>query len=359
MRMNGDGERRDAIVGGRLVAAAPGGHRARAVSQLRGGGGVPRREPAGAVPGRPAPRAVARRHAVQPQHAPGIADGGRPGFPSDRGAPAERPRPSPRPHARAGRPAAGYVVVASLMSLAYRVLPAATAAYRRRFPGIDLYLREGVQDAILADVRGSVADLGIGNVKDVTAPVVAEPLGDEACLLVLPRRHPFAGRRAVSIADLQGEPLISMPPESGLRRLIDSAALSAGVRLHHAITLHQFGTLFSFVRSGLGVAIVPASALPPRARSSPVHSPTRRPGRHAPGRDPDARRPRPVAGGGVLSRDLQGALRGDGAGETQAPAPCPHGGTLSPRGCGRRRAPTYPRTSCTVGSRDSPGGQDA
>ncbi len=158
----------------------------------------------------------------------------------------------------------GYVVVASLMSLAYRVLPAATAAYRRRFPGIDLYLREGVQDAILADVRGSVADLGIGNVNDVTAPVVAEPLGDEACLLVLPRRHPFAGRRAVSIADLQGEPLISMPPESGLRRLIDSAALSVGVRLHHAVTLHQFGTLFSFVRSGLGVAIVPASALPPR-----------------------------------------------------------------------------------------------
>jgi len=50
----------------------------------------------------------------------------------------------------------GYVVVASLMSLAYRVLPAATSAYRRRFPGIDLYLREGVQDAILADVRGSV-----------------------------------------------------------------------------------------------------------------------------------------------------------------------------------------------------------
>jgi LysR family transcriptional regulator, carnitine catabolism transcriptional activator len=55
-----------------------------------------------------------------------------------------------------------------------------------------------------------------------------------------------------------------MPPESGLRRLVDSAALSAGVHLHHAITLHQFGTLFSFVRSGLGVAIVPVSALPPR-----------------------------------------------------------------------------------------------
>jgi len=109
-----------------------------------------------------------------------------------------------------------------------------------------------------------VADLGIGNVGGVTDPVVAEPLGEEPCVVVLPRRHTLARRRAVSIADLAGEPLISMPPESGLRRLVDSAAVSAGVSLHHAITLHQFGTLFSFVRSGLGVAVVPVSALPPR-----------------------------------------------------------------------------------------------
>ena len=157
----------------------------------------------------------------------------------------------------------GYVVVASLMSLAYHVLPAATATYRRRFPGIDLYLREGVQDAIVADVRRSVADLGIGNVTGVTEPVAVEPLGEERCVVVLPRRHVLVRRRALSIVDLQGEPLISMPPESGLRRLVDGAALSAGVHLHHAITLHQFGTLFSFARSGLGVAIVPVSALPP------------------------------------------------------------------------------------------------
>jgi DNA-binding transcriptional LysR family regulator len=158
----------------------------------------------------------------------------------------------------------GYVVVASLMSIAHHVLPAATAVYRRRFPGIDLHLREGVQDAIVADVRGAVADIGIANVSDVTHPVVAEPLGDEPCLLVLPRRHRLARQRVLSLADLQGEPLISMPPESGLRRLIDGAALSAGVRLHHAITLNQYGTLFSFVRSELGMAIVPAAALPPR-----------------------------------------------------------------------------------------------
>jgi len=157
----------------------------------------------------------------------------------------------------------GYVVVASLMSLAHHVLPAATAAYRRRFPGIDLYLREGVQDAIVADVRRSVADIGIANVGGVTDPVVTEPLGEERCVVVLPRRHTLARRRALSIADLAGEPLISMPPESGLRRLVDSTAVAAGVPLHHAITLHQFGTLFSFVRSGLGVAIVPVSALPP------------------------------------------------------------------------------------------------
>src|SRR4029077_12385119 len=57
----------DAVVGGRFVAPAPGGDRAAAPSPLRRGGGRSRREPAGAVAGAPAPRAVARHDAVPTQ----------------------------------------------------------------------------------------------------------------------------------------------------------------------------------------------------------------------------------------------------------------------------------------------------
>jgi DNA-binding transcriptional LysR family regulator len=56
--------------------------------------------------------------------------------------------------------------------------------------------------------------------------------------------------------------MISMPSDSGLRRTLDLAANDRGVVFNHSIITNQFGSLFDFVARGLGVAIVPASALP-------------------------------------------------------------------------------------------------
>jgi LysR family carnitine catabolism transcriptional activator len=53
-----------------------------------------------------------------------------------------------------------------------------------------------------------------------------------------------------------------MPTEAGLRLTIDSAASAVGVVLNHSIVTNQYGSLFDFVASGLGIAIVPAAALP-------------------------------------------------------------------------------------------------
>ena len=54
-----------------------------------------------------------------------------------------------------------------------------------------------------------------------------------------------------------------MPADFGLRRTIDVFANERGVVLDHSIVTNQFGSLFDFVASGLGVSIVPAAALPP------------------------------------------------------------------------------------------------
>jgi LysR family carnitine catabolism transcriptional activator len=73
----------------------------------------------------------------------------------------------------------------------------------------------------------------------------------------------LSGRRTVLLVDLADEPMISMPTDSGLRRLVDALAQANGVVLNHGIVTSQFTSLFDFVAQGLGVAIVPMSALPP------------------------------------------------------------------------------------------------
>jgi len=171
----------------------------------------------------------------------------------------------------------GVLVISSLMSIAHRLLPRAIASYRRRFPSMEIHLRAGLQDAVHADIAGGIAELGIATAAGAAPPLVAETLVEEDCHLLLPRRHPLAAKPRVALADLAGQPMISMPLEAGLRRQIDAAAAEHGLTLTHAVTLNQFDAQLGLVAAGLGLAIVPASALPDRREANVVARPLTRP----------------------------------------------------------------------------------
>ena len=157
----------------------------------------------------------------------------------------------------------GQLVVASLISIAHHVVPAALVAFRKRHPGVFIQVREGIASGVLEDVRGGLADFGICAVPEGRREIVVESIVEERCCLVLARRHKLNRRTSVRFADLAEEPMISMPPDSGLRRVLDTLAQAQGIVLNYAIVTSQFTSLFDFVAQGLGVAIVPLSALPP------------------------------------------------------------------------------------------------
>jgi len=156
----------------------------------------------------------------------------------------------------------GQLIIASLMSISHRVLPAALVAFRKKHPKIHVQIREGLTSAVAEDVASGIADFGIGNALGLAEGIVAEALVNEPCYVVMPKRHRLAALPAVSLKDIGDEPMISMPSHSGLRRTLDMAANDRGVVFNHSIITNQFGSLFDFVARGLGVAIVPASALP-------------------------------------------------------------------------------------------------
>src|SRR5262245_51168863 len=159
----------------------------------------------------------------------------------------------------------GQLVVASLLSIAHHVLPAALVAFRKRHPGVFIQVREGIASGVLDDVRGGFADFGIGAVPEGHREIVVQSIVEEHCCLVLPRRHKLNQKRSVRLADLADEPMVSMPPDSGLRRVLDTLAQAQGISLNYGVITSQFTSLFDFVAKGLGVAIVPLSALPPSA----------------------------------------------------------------------------------------------
>jgi DNA-binding transcriptional LysR family regulator len=157
----------------------------------------------------------------------------------------------------------GQIVLTSIMSLAHFVLPEVIAEYNRRFPGIEIHLREGVQGNVQDDVRGGLADFGLGYVADMPGPFTTESFGAEAFSVVLPAKHRLASKKAIELNALKDATLVSLPADSRTRRIIDGAAATAGFSFRHAVTVNQFATLYNFVRHGVGLTIVPDGARPP------------------------------------------------------------------------------------------------
>ncbi|MEM8975391.1 MAG: LysR substrate-binding domain-containing protein [Pseudomonadota bacterium] len=169
----------------------------------------------------------------------------------------------------------GQITISSLMSISHRVLPRALMSFRSEHSSIHVHVREGLGDDVYDDIRRGQVDFGIANVEGVTEDMTVAAAAEEACYLVVPLNHPLAALKHVRLHTLADEQLISMPPESGLRKAIDMAAHSQGIALHHSVIINQFGSMFDFVRNGLGVAIVPAVALPPNEQEGIVVKPLR------------------------------------------------------------------------------------
>jgi DNA-binding transcriptional LysR family regulator len=162
-----------------------------------------------------------------------------------------------------GQEQRGQIIISSIMSVATGLLPAIVAQYRSSRPGIDIVLREGVHGTVLEDIRSGTADLGATYVDDLPDFVEAKRVSREVFDVILPRSHPLAkiAKSSVTLNELADFPLVSLPYESRTRRIIDGAAAAAGHTLHHVATVTQFATMMSFVRAGIGIAIVPAGAV--------------------------------------------------------------------------------------------------
>lgn len=157
----------------------------------------------------------------------------------------------------------GRIVVSSVFSPATAMLPSLIAGYHRRFPGIEIHLREGLHSAVRDDVRSGLADFGLGFAEDVLGTFVTEQLGIERLHVVLPAGHELARKSKLTLSALTGQPLVSFPPESMTRRLVDSAAAAQGWSLHYVVTTNRLATLHGLVRNRIGLAVVPASERPP------------------------------------------------------------------------------------------------
>jgi DNA-binding transcriptional LysR family regulator len=181
-------------------------------------------------------------------------------------------------HGQVGRLTLGFVPSSS-----NEALPPILRAFRERFPGVDLYLREMRPDRVVQQLHDRQIDVGFLYLPFDDSSLDVECITREPLVLALPEVHPLASETIVELRALADEPFVlpacyqKMP---GLYGQVTEACRRAGFTpnaVQKDVWLMQ--TIVGLVAGGLGVALVPSSLqnIPRRGVAyKPVHglSPT-------------------------------------------------------------------------------------
>lgn len=127
--------------------------------------------------------------------------------------------------------ARGVLALQASQTIASYWLPPLLVRFRATHPQIDVRLELGNTQSVADAVRAGQADLGLveGGVDD--AALVLESVGQDRMDIVVAPGHPWARRRRLAPADLQGARWIMREPGSGTRAVLEDMLAGQGVDL--------------------------------------------------------------------------------------------------------------------------------
>lgn len=161
------------------------------------------------------------------------------------------------------------LTVATFTSGGRLLLPGALTALTAAHPGTVLHVREYEPEESLPLVRQGAVDLALAYHFD--GPLPGQPGGatalewtalmDDPLHVVLDRGHRLAGREAIDLAELAGEPWVlgCLKTEAYLRRYAERAGFAPEVRG----TTTDYFFARSLVAARMGVSLIPSIALTP------------------------------------------------------------------------------------------------
>ena len=153
----------------------------------------------------------------------------------------------------------GRLDLVCLASLAVSPVADLVGAFRRAHPAVTVRLMEPDDTIDVAEhVRTGRAELGITELPTGDPRLVEHPLATQDYVAVLPRPlHHLDRGEPLRLRDLAPHPLVTTPPGTSTRRLLDEAFAAAGATPTIAVETDHREVIAALVRSGGGYSILP------------------------------------------------------------------------------------------------------
>lgn len=159
-------------------------------------------------------------------------------------------------------PKKGTISIGFVSSLASYFLPTIISAFRNEYPDVKFKLVQGTYYDLNDYVMKGKANLAL------LAPVPADEnrligkvLSTEKIVALLPSSHPRANQKSLQLHELEEESFIMYPNNYMLREIILEACAHAGFQPNISFEGDDIDAIKGLVSAGLGISLVPDSAL--------------------------------------------------------------------------------------------------
>ena len=152
----------------------------------------------------------------------------------------------------------GELVIAANEATCIYVLPLVFSQYKKEFPNVQLSVERSYGSRVVEAVLDNLADFGITQLPVQEKRLEVAKIHSDEIKLLLPGKHPFAARKAVTPHDLVSHPLLL--PKSGTTRTRLNAWLEpVENQIQISMELDSTEMIKHFVMAGLGFSFLAAS----------------------------------------------------------------------------------------------------
>lgn len=156
----------------------------------------------------------------------------------------------------------GEVTVACVPSAVNYFLTSVIREYHERYPRIRVKIIDDSANQVLLAVANGEADFGLNFIGAQENDVEFKSLLEEQFVAACRRDHPLARKKQVSWSELADHDYITVGKSSGNRLLLDQALTGLKDQPHSMYETQHGTTMVGLVEAGLGIAAVPAMAMP-------------------------------------------------------------------------------------------------
>ncbi|MCS7461951.1 LysR family transcriptional regulator [Paenibacillus doosanensis] len=142
-------------------------------------------------------------------------------------------------------------------------LPAVLQRFVSGWPNIRVSVEIASSPQLCERVARGELDLALCSAPELGSELYYEPLYIERFVLLVPERHPLASKPSVTPAELREHRLLITSAGCPYRRKLDIALQEAGSAPPDTMEIGSMAALKYYVQSGLGIALIPHSALNP------------------------------------------------------------------------------------------------